>query len=237
MTVRELARRLLRPFGIQSRQELARRLARPARHWDVVRLGGELGWTIPRWAAEVPGVAYCAGAGEDITFELALHDRGYRVVLFDPTPRAIEYVHAHAPQSGRFVFEPAGWWDEHTQLRFYSPRDPAHVSHSVVNLQKTDTFFVADVKPVWQFRDELGDGHIDLVKMDIEGAEYRVLRSLLQHGPLPRVLCVDFDQPTPIRRTLVQVLRLRAAGYSLVHVEGWDYTFVRRRARSAPTAS
>jgi hypothetical protein len=92
--------------------------------------------------------AYCAGAGEDITFDLALLERGLKVTVFDPTPRAIEYVNKTAPQDENFRLVTVGWWDKGETLRFYAPRDDSHVSHSVVNLQRTEKFFEAKVSPV-----------------------------------------------------------------------------------------
>jgi len=199
---------------------------------DLIRLGTVYGgWWVPPDEIGFGKLAYCAGAGEDISFDLALHERGCRVVTFDPTPRAIEHVRTHAPSDERFQFCPVGWWDGDAELRFWAPRDPSHVSHSIVNLQKTDEFFVGAVKPVCALMKELGDESVDLIKMDIEGAEYRVIRSLLGSGPRPRVLCVEFDQPQPIWRTASAVMRLRAAGYSLVKVERWNYTFVNRSVR------
>lgn len=74
---------------------------------------------------------------------------------------------------------------------------------------------------------ELGDERVDIIKMDIEGAEYVVIDQLAREGPLPRALCVEFDQPQPLRRTMSAVETLRRAGYELAHIEFFDYTFVR----------
>ncbi|HWX08350.1 MAG TPA: FkbM family methyltransferase [Gaiellaceae bacterium] len=196
---------------------------------ELVRLGTDYGgWWVPRDAVYPGMLAYCAGAGEDISFELALHEAGCRVVTFDPTPRSIEYVKETGPHDERFRFVPIGWWDEDTELRFFSPRDASDVSHSVLNLQHTAEYFVSPVKPVWKLMRELGDETVDLIKMDIEGAEYRVIRSLLAHGPRPSVLCVELHAASALREKLV-LLRLRLAGYSLAKIDGTDYTFVRRR--------
>jgi FkbM family methyltransferase len=192
----------------------------------LVRLGTDYGgWWVPESVLRPGAVAYCAGAGEDITFDSALVERGLTVRTFDPTPRAIAHVNAHGPVSDRFTFIPVGWWGKEDTLRFYSPQNPAHVSHSAVNLQRTNTYFEAQVRPVAALMNELGDEYVDLIKMDIEGAEYQVLDSLLVTGPLPAVLCVEFDQPQPIRRLLGAVRRLRRAGYELRQVEQWNYTF------------
>jgi len=149
------------------------------------------------------------------------------VTTFDPTPRAIAHVEANAPSGNDFRFVPVGWWNEDTILRFYAPRIPEHVSHSAVNLQGTTDFFTAPVKPVRQLMTELGDERVDIIKMDIEGAEYVVLGQLARGGPLPRALCVEFDQPQPLRRTMSAVETLRRTGYELAHIEFFDYTFVR----------
>jgi FkbM family methyltransferase len=195
---------------------------------DLVRIGSDYGgWWIPESLAAPGTVAYCAGAGEDITFDLGLHERGCHVTTFDPTPRAISHVESNAPSGNGFRFVPVGWWNEDTVLRFYAPRDPSHISHSAVNLQGTDDYFSAPVKPVRQLMAELGDEHVDIIKMDIEGAEYAVIGRLVQEGPLPQALCVEFDQPQPPRRTVAAVEKLRGAGYDLAHIDFFNYTFVR----------
>lgn len=201
---------------------------RPSAIPDLVRLGSRYGgWWVPESALKPYAVAYCAGAGEDITFDLALHDRGCVVTTFDPTPRAIVHVRQCAPEGDRFRFLPVGWWDVEDELKFYSPRYPGHVSHSAVNLRSTTEFFVAKVKPAHQLMSELGDDRVDIIKMDIEGAEYRVLNSLLADGPTPRVLCVEFDQPAPVRGIVAAVRELQRAGYTLVKIDVWNYTFTR----------
>ncbi len=201
---------------------------RPRPRPGLVRLGSDYGgWWIPE-ASAVPGaVAYCAGAGEDITFDLALYERGCAVTTFDPTPRAIAHVEREAPSDARFRFEPVGWWDAESEVKFYSPLYEGHVSHSIVNLRGTTDYFVAKVKPVHQLMSELGDDHVDIIKMDIEGAEYTVLDSLLRDGPLPPVLCVEFDQPAPLHGTVAAVRRLQRAGYVLNKIDAWNYTFTR----------
>src|SRR5881227_3513428 len=97
---------------------------------DVVRLGSNYGgWWVPRWVLDRPGLAYCAGAGEDITFDLALLGQGWTVRTFDPTPRAAAHVRATAPATDRFTFAPVGWWETATTLEFFAPTNPEYVSH------------------------------------------------------------------------------------------------------------
>ena len=140
------------------------------------------------------------------------------MTVFDPTPRAIDYVQRTAPQDPNFRFEPVGWWDSEETLRFYAPRNEAHVSHSAVNLQRTDRFFEAQVSTVRELAKKLDDTDIEIIKMDIEGAEYAVLSSLMDQGLLPSTLCVEFDQPESIFKTIAAVRDLRRHGYSLRHI-------------------
>ena len=189
------------------------------------------GWIVPTALINADWVCYCGGVGEDITFDLGLIARfSCDVFAFDPTPRAIAHVAAQAGDEPRFHFLPVGLWSEDTTLRFFAPRDPAHVSHSVVNLQKTETFFEATVRSVPNLMRELGHDRIDLLKIDIEGAEHRVVRSMLAAEIRPTVLCLEIDQPVRPWTFWRTVRRIRGAGYDLVAVDHWNLTFLRSEA-------
>lgn len=191
------------------------------------RLGSDYGgWWVPLDLLNEESICYLAGVGEDITFDLALLEAvGCEAWSFDPTPRAREHVEAAATPPG-YHFQPVGVWDEATTLRFYAPRNPDHVSHSVVNLQGTDEFFEAEVLPIPRIMAANEHDRIDLLKLDIEGAEHVVVRSLLDSGVHPRVFALEFDQPMPIRKVGSTIRLLKANGYRLIHRESWNYTFV-----------
>jgi FkbM family methyltransferase len=186
------------------------------------------GWIVPTAVVDATWRCYCGGVGEDITFDLGMIERfGCTIDAFDPTPRAIAFVRDHVDAEPRFRFHPVGLWSEDTVLRFFAPRDPAHVSHSIVNLQRTDTYFEAPCRSLPSLMREFGHDHIDLVKLDIEGAEHRVVESMVASGILPAVLCMEIDQPVGARTLWRTVRRIRAAGYALVAVDGWNLTFLR----------
>jgi hypothetical protein len=79
--------------------------------------------------------------------------------------------------------------------------------------------------------EELGDSRVDLIKMDIEGAEREVLSALLREGPVPEVLCVEFDQPCSIWSIVQMTRRLKRSGLAPVKIEGWNVTFQRSAGR------
>ena len=74
---------------------------------------------------------------------------------------------------------------------------------------------------------ELGHAGIDLLKLDIEGAEHEVVRSMLEREIRPTVVCIEIDQPVKPVAFWRTVRRIRRAGYALVAVDSWNLTFVR----------
>jgi FkbM family methyltransferase len=189
------------------------------------------GWVVPTRLIEPGWRCYSGGVGEDVSFDLGLIERfGCDVTAFDPTPRAITFAEAVAEREPRFRFVPVGLWSEDTTLRFYRPKDPAHVSHSIVNLQKTHPAFEAPVRRIDSLMAELGHTSVDLVKIDIEGAEHKVLASMLKAGIRPTVLCFEVDRPVSAFRLWRTIRRVKHHDYELAAVDGWNFTFVRRGA-------
>lgn len=208
-------------------RSVLRVVLRPHSPIALVRLGSKYGgWIVPQSIVRPGAICYLAGLGEDATFDLALIAAGCEVFSIDPTPRAISYAERVTATESRFHLLPVGLWSENTKLRFYSPRDPSHVSHSVVNLQHTDTFFEADCRTVAQVMSDLRHTHLDLLKLDIEGAEFAVLESLARDNVACKVLTVEFDQPTPLAGIVRSVARLRRRGYHVIAVDGWNVTFL-----------
>jgi FkbM family methyltransferase len=199
-------------------------------HEELVRLGSRYGgWWVPASALTPGAVAYCAGAGEDITFDLTLLEHGVRVTTFDPTPRSVTYVNSLRIEDERFRFVAVGWWNDDTEIDVYAPRDPAHVSYSALDLEATGRSITVPVRRVATLARELGDTALDIVKMDIEGAEMVVIPDILSSGPLPRVLCVEFDKVRPLRDVISLIRRVKRAGLVPARSEGRNVTFVLSR--------
>jgi len=217
-----------RRAALKGSRVTTRLLARPKPSSSLIRLGSPYGgWWVPANVLSPTSICYLAGVGEDVTFDLALIERfGCEVWAFDPTPRA--QAHALTVEESKFHFLPIGLWSERSLQRFYAPEDPSHVSHSIANLQHTPDYFEADCRPVSDLMHELQHDRLDLLKLDIEGAEGPVIESILRDRVLPAVLCVEFDAVEPPWTTLGRIRTLRSVGYELVHVEERNYVFVRR---------
>ena len=202
-----------------------------------MRIGSDYGgWIVPRNLIGPKSICYCAGVGEDISFDLGLIEQfGCHVFAFDPTPRAKIHIVKTAVGVKQYYFFDYGVWGYDEEVRFFAPRDPSHVSHSALNLQKTERYFDARCKRLSTIMQENGHDHIDLLKLDIEGAEYAVLRSILEDHLQVGIICVEYDEvhnaidDRYIHRIRRSIRELRKAGYVIVAKdEQQNYTLVRR---------
>jgi FkbM family methyltransferase len=247
-----LGKRIFRPWWVHRlRKKLD--VGKP----EVVRLGtAHGGWTVPAATIQSKGTAVCVGAGEDISFDVELNKRGFNVLTVDPTPRAKAHVARvlDAAKGGqpvainnsstdfydlegfseaRFKFIDVGVWNENTSMRFFAPKSPKHVSHSIVNLQGTNEWFEAKCETLQTICNSHKITQIDILKLDVEGSEYIVLENVVQSGLLPRVLCVDFDEIwNPIdsalmERILATIDLLANSAYKFQHVDNSNSLFVR----------
>jgi FkbM family methyltransferase len=195
---------------------------------DLARFGtGYGGYVIPQGLPSRGWRCYSGGLGNDVSFELALIARyGCTVHGFDPTPRSVQYAARISKAEPRFHVHPFGLWSADSEQRFYAPRDGDHVSHSIQNLQRTATYFTARCRRVSSVMAELGHERLDLLKLDIEGAEYAVLDSLAEDGIEPKLLVIDVH-PIPTLQHAISALRsLRRRGYVPLHVYRSDVTFL-----------
>ena len=198
----------------------------------VERLGTEYGgWNIQANALSPESIVYCAGVGEDISFDLAVLEKyGCDVHAFDPTPKSKAYVEKEAASIEKFRFHDIGLWEGDSQLTFFEPENPDHVSHSVHDLQKTSKAgFKATVKRLKKIMSELGHEKIDLLKMDIEGAEYPVVKTILEDKLSISTLCIEYHNlPKRPDQRLQSLLSLLEGGFDLIAIEYDNYSFAQK---------
>jgi FkbM family methyltransferase len=213
-----------RRAGVKLAGLMAQATTRVVSSRDLVRLGSTYGgWWIPAGLLGADSIVYSAGVGEDVSFDLALIEQFQcHVWAIDPTPRSIEFV--KGINDPRFHFVPHGIWSSDSEQRFYAPANAEHVSHSILNIQGTQSYFTARCRSLSTLMRELGHDHLDLLKMDIEGAEGPVLNAMVQQGIAPRILCVEFDAIDPPWRLRGRVRRLEDAGYLVRNIEDRNYT-------------
>lgn len=200
-----------------------------------LRLGTEYGgYAVLEGSIDSASVVYSLGLGEDISFDLALMAlTRCQVYGFDPTPRSVAWVRAQNPPAGFHVRE-LGLAGYDGKASFTPPQNPAHISHSMVHAAAAPEAAVRvefEVKRLATVMRELGHTRLDLLKMDIEGAEYEVLDDLLSTALRPRQILVEFHHGMhgiPLSRTENSLERLSRAGYRVFDrkAQGREFSLV-----------
>ncbi len=191
------------------------------------------GWHICPDGIDSGSIIYSFGAGEDISFDLGMIGKfGTKVFVFDPTPKSIAWIKAQElPALLKFYEYGIAGYDG--TAKFFPPGNPAHVSHSVV--EKKDSSREAIEVPVRRLQtimQELGHSKIDILKMDIEGAEYEAVEDILLSGiPVSQVL-VEFHhrfKSIPVSATRKAIDALNRNGYRIFAVSGSgeEYSFIK----------
>lgn len=192
----------------------------------LLRLGSDYGaWSYLDDPSLAGCTAICCGLGEDGSFDMAFASRhGARVVIVDPTPRAIAHfegllsrlgqpalrLHVEGGRQptdsydlssiapGQVTMVRKALWIRTERLRFFAPPDPTHVSHSILNYQnsyRNDTPAIeVDATTIDHVLQEAEIGVPALMKIDIEGAEIEVVPDLLARGVRPQQLLIEYDE-------------------------------------------
>ena len=229
--------RLLKPLRRQRVQ------LKPGVQCEQLVLGTEYGgYAVCPTGVDPESVVYSFGVGCDVSFDQGLiAARGVTVHAFDPTPRSIDWLKTQAlPES--FVFHPWGIADFDGTARFHAPKDPTHVSHTLLEGGDVGTGTVE--VPVFRLRtimDKLGHDRIDILKMDIEGAEYGVLGDVLGSGIRIGQILIEFHHGrsgVPLAKTQAAVDALEQAGFRAFHESssGYEFSFLRTELPLAGTA-
>ena len=176
-------------------------------------------------------VVYSFGVGEDISFDLELiQNFGMQVHAFDPTPRSIEWLRKRdLPQ--RFVFHGYGVADFDGTCKFHAPANPKHISHTLIERHAKQPSIQVPVYRLTSIMKTLGHDRIDLLKMDIEGAEYGVLEDLLRSRIAVKQFLVEFHHRWPeigVAKTKQAIRALNDAGFRIFSVssKGEEYSFL-----------
>ncbi len=122
------------------------------------------------------------GVGNDITFDLELMAAtGCQVHTFDPTRGVEKFIESYLKEHPQLTFTPIGLSTEKKEAYFYPPENPEHVSCSVIpNMAAKDLAYTVKMKDLTTIIREMGLSKINLLKLDIEGAEYDVIPNILE---------------------------------------------------------
>jgi FkbM family methyltransferase len=138
-------------------------------------------------------IVYSLGVGDDISFDLSIIRKyGVHVHAFDPTPQAIQWIGSQKlPDEFHFYDFGVSDYDGHAQLNPHeNPRD---VSHTILEKPETAHNGVnVKVHSLGTIMNMLGHKRIDILKMDIEGAEYGVIQELVSSDIEVKQILLEF---------------------------------------------
>lgn len=200
------------------------------------------GWFVCPSALPARPVIYSLGVGFDLSFDESMLNcyAGAELHAFDPTPTSIEWIAGQRLDS-RLHFHDYGVAGFDGEITLYAP-DRSVRSYSIIERDKAIAQpVVVPVKRLVTIMKSLGHVAIDVLKMDIEGAEYGVIDDMLDNGIQPSQLLVEFHhrfKSVGLVQTQRAVGRLREAGYRIFYVShtAREYGFIRESvlARTRP---
>lgn len=176
------------------------------------------GWCILAESLTPHSVVVDVGLGEDVEFSWSLM-RKYQCSVhgFDPTPKSLAYL-ARNPRAG-FVVHPYGVAAAPGPARFFLPVNETHVSGAISRHAHLQSQAISvELITVKSVMERIGASRIDLLKLDIEGAEFDLFASA-EFGRVSSSIgqiCVEFHHRWPEhgpQRTLQAVRTLAELGF------------------------
>ena len=195
--------------------------------------GGDHGWVVDESLLNRESVIYSVGVGSNIDFDVELiNSFGATVHAFDPTPRSIEWVkNQQLPK--HFIFHPFGLSAENGHMDFFPPAKASSTHFSPIDRYgDTNNIVRAPVKDIDTIASELKHKEIDLLKMDIEGAEYEVIEALPKNRVAINQILIEFHhmyKGVPISKTVDAISTLSNLGFELFNISQRTYEFSFRK--------
>ena len=195
--------------------------------------GGDHGWVVDESLLNRESVIYSVGVGSNIDFDVELINFfGATVHAFDPTPRSIEWVKSQKLPK-HFIFHPFGLSAENGHMDFFPPAKASSTHFSPIDRYgDTNNVVRAPVKDIDTIASELNHKEIDLLKMDIEGAEYEVIEALPKNRVAINQILIEFHhmyKGIPISKTVDAISTLSNLGFELFNISQRTYEFSFRK--------
>lgn len=191
----------------------------------------EGGWTINPQGLNRNSVIYSFGVGDDISFDLSLIEK-YKVIIhaFDPTPKSLGWVKEQKiPRN--LKIHPWGLAAFDGKSVFLLPQKAGFVSFRMGNQIPQSEGVSLPVFRLRTLMKRLGHTKIDILKMDIEGAEYAVIEDILKSKICIGQILVEFHhrfKEFNKKDTEKVVDLLNRKGYKIFHINyGVDYSLTK----------
>ena len=178
------------------------------------------GWYVPlNMDLNENSIIYSGGVGEDMSFDLLMQQKyNSTIYLIDPTKRARKHfievklyysnkklftggiqqdyyscIQSLNPNFDKFQYVNIGLWDKKETLKFYKQNNENYVSQSLVENMFGKNYDLVPVDSIKNIMEKHGHKHIDLLKLDIEGAEIKTINQMLDDKIYPTYVLIEFD--------------------------------------------
>lgn len=205
----------------------------PQQRLPALNLGNQgADWTIIQNGLNKNSIVYSFGIGTDISFELKLIDNfGVIVNAFDPTPSSLEWLN-NQKLPDQFKTYNYGLASFDGMADFFAPDHQNHISYTLLDNQYHGKSCTIQVKKLKTIMNELGHNYIDLLKMDVEGAEYEVIVDILDCNIEIKQWLIEFHhrfKNIGLYKTKNIVKRIQSAGYKIfsISASGEEYSFIK----------
>ncbi|RYG17070.1 FkbM family methyltransferase, partial [bacterium] len=151
------------------------------------------GWAFCPDLIDKGSVIYDFGIGHDASFPVALIER-YGCVVHGFDPSGVEEYVASLGLGDRFRFHPVGLADFDGEVEIRSQSATEGTSGTILGRDQLDVDTKGEkieVKRLETLMKELGHSRIDLLKMDIEGAEFDVVEDFAKGSIRPTQVLIE----------------------------------------------
>lgn len=192
-------------------------------------------WCICPVGIDRNSTVFSLGVGNDIGFDKGMiATYNCHVHAFDPTPRWIEWIGSQdLPQ--RFHFYPYAIGDRDGTMKLFSRLPKGKPSSTMLTIMnegvRAGEGIDVSVKRLSTLTVELDVSSVDILKMDIEAAEYEVIADFLAMNLPVYQLLVEFHhrfKSVPLRKTRDALDTLFKAGYRIFYIseKAREYSFI-----------
>lgn len=176
-----------------------------------------------------------AGVGRYVTFEKALTDRWHvEMILVDPSPTGRQTMKEMGDVRG-ISYQAVGLAAEDGVSRFARPIDESEGSFFMASEGvASEDMIDFQCKSLNTLMKEANRTEIDVLKLDIEGAEYSVIDRFLAERLVIKQLCVEIHTrhrsgaDVGLLAAAGLIFRLYRAGYRVVFNNAMDFTFTHK---------
>ncbi len=182
-------------------------------------------------------VVYSVGVGYDISFDLDVINRfGCQLHAFDPTERSKVWLSKKDELPSQFLHHDFGLAHYSGTANFKLPKNHS-VSFTMSGevypeAEEIDNGHQAEVKTLDDIMTLLGHDEIDLLKIDIEGAEYDIIGDLVKNAPRIKQLLIEFHDrligDSESRPSRSSISKLQQVGFRVFNVSrrGYEYSLL-----------